>query len=125
MTTTNPVHDREVIQRASQLFDRDKDLVWDDAVRQAGEQVEAERTQRAAQQARSDKTVESFRQMACTCGACGGARLPSAPDALCDRCRAVDRMLTAEAAAVEQVEGRTRRALVEALRDRRAKAGQS
>ena len=51
---------------------------------------------------------ESMKRLMFTCGICGGARMPTAPNALCNKCNAVVLVAKAERAGAEMVNGRTR-----------------
>lgn len=115
MTVTNTP---ERQRRIADLWARRPNMTHDEIVAEVDAALDAEADDRAEGEARANDLAASFVAMALTCAACGASRLPGASTPLCVPCAAVDRALEAETAAADTIDGTTRRALVEAYRQK-------
>jgi hypothetical protein len=117
---TAPItHDRETIERANQLFQRQPNLHWDTALALATDQLQGERdalAERTSKGLEMAASLEAF--WSCACCRVGTAG-PGAVDALCPSCRPVVAEIMAERRAEEMVNGRSRRELAAAYVDYR------
>jgi hypothetical protein len=109
---------REILERAGQIFNRDKSIHWDDAVRMAGEQLATEAAERAEGEARTQAFVASFQRMT-ACGACGAPALGNS-GGYCRDCRDAAAVLHGLARLDDDIKGHTRRDLIQADLERRA-----
>jgi hypothetical protein len=103
----------ERARRISDLWSRRPDMTEAAVERQVDAQLAAEEAVAADARARADEFTASATALMFRCGACGGTRTSSATDALCDACRAVMVVVKAERLFDEQIDGHSRRALVE------------
>jgi hypothetical protein len=119
MTVTNTA---ERARRVSDLWNRRPNMTEGEVIAQVDAQLAREAAEQAEQTARADALTASATALMFACAACGGSRMPSAPDGLCGPCRSVNVLLAGEDAAAEQIGGRSRRELVATHRARRAAA---
>jgi hypothetical protein len=108
-TTTNPQRAR----RVADLWARNPTATEAEVVALVDAELEAEAADRAEGEAWARDMGDSINRHMFTCGLCGGSRMPTAPNALCQSCATVVLVAQAERAGAEVVrDGRTRSELV-------------
>jgi hypothetical protein len=113
------IDDRERHRRTEAAWSHRPGATADEIAALVDAELEAEAAARAESDAKVNALVDSFVAMTFTCASCGNNQRSSAHDALCDKCRSVNRILEAESAALDDIGGTSRRQLVEAYRQRK------
>jgi hypothetical protein len=99
--------------RIAELWQRRPGVPRETIEAQVDEQLAAEEAVAAENAARAEEFAASALGMMYVCAACRGTRSQYAADALCDSCRAVALVVQAERLFDEQIDGHSRRDLVE------------